>query len=303
MSKISQPNNTAFPKAFLDFVCQAGNGCKLRFAPTPSGFLHTGNALNFTLNWLTARLNNGSILLRIDDLDSARKRDEYVQDIFDSLHWLGLDWDEGPGISSKVNPTEDFETSWSQSNRLDLYFQLLQVLRSKNLLFACKKSRSELARYMDDYPKEFRGQNLSLDDEDVAWRIKSSDPEISDFIVRRRDGIPAYQVASLADDIHFGITHIIRGNDLETSTRNQQYIANCLGLNSFLQVPFLHHPLLTDGSGLKLSKSDGADSLKSIRESGKTPEQIFLTISELLQLSPAHSAEELLSNIGRVISN
>ena len=86
-----------FRDQFSAFLHDAGPNCRLRYAPTPSGFLHIGNALNFRLNWLVARQNGGKILLRIDDLDAERKRPEYIADIFESLEWLGLDWDEGPG--------------------------------------------------------------------------------------------------------------------------------------------------------------------------------------------------------------
>lgn len=259
------------------FLQNAGPQCRLRYAPTPSGFLHLGNALNFWLNWLVARRNGGKILLRIDDLDAERKRPEYVADVFESLEWLGLDWDEGP------RSAEDFEKNWSQHHRLPLYIKLLDELRSTGLLYACRKSRRDLAPFGSSYPVEFREQNLSLDEPDVAWRIATPTGfPLPDFIVRRRDGLPAYQVASLADDLHFGITHVVRGADLEASTAAQRYLAGCLGKQDFLNIQFHHHALITDSSGEKLSKSAGATSLRTMREDGVGAAGLWKTLADKL---------------------
>ena len=305
----------------------AGSDCRMRFAPTPSGYLHIGNAMNFILNWLVARLHGGKILLRIDDLDSERKRPEYVQDIFESLLWLGLDWDKGPGTYDRrlttydLRPTtddlrpamddlrvtaanEDFEKNWSQHRRLPLYFNILEKLRATGLLFACRKSRRDLVPFKGAYPPEFRNQNLSLDDPDVAWRIQTPDDfPAPDFIVRRRDGLPAYQVASLADDVFFGITHVVRGADLEASTAAQRFLASCLGEVNFLKTRFLHHPLVTDEKGEKLSKSAGATSLKAMRERGEGPELVFRQVAGFLGLQESDSAAGLLQQLrGRLSS-
>ncbi len=285
-----------FQAEFAAFVRSAWPGGRLRIAPTPSGFLHLGNALNFTLNWLVARsAPAGRLLLRIDDLDADRKRPEYIQDVFDTLHWLGLDWDEGP-----VSP-EDFEKNWSQYNRIELYRNFLDELRRRDLLFACGKSRRDLAPFGGAYPLEFRRQNLSLDDPDVAWRIATPEEcPLPDFVVRRRDGIPAYQVASLADDLHFGITHVVRGEDLRASTAAQQFLATCLGRSDFLSVRVLHHPLLTNERGEKLSKSAGANSLRALREAGESPGFVFREVTRLLDLPEYESARELLGSLKRM---
>jgi len=265
-------------------------------APTPSGFLHLGNACNFVLNWLAARHAPGArLLLRIDDLDAERKRPEYVQDIFDTLHWLGLDWDDGP------RSPEDFEKNWSQQHRLPLYEKTLGALRSGGHLFACAKSRRDLAPFEGDYPTQFREQHLSLDASDVTWRIKTPLPRPSglpaDFVVRRRDGIPAYQVASLTDDLHFGITHVVRGADLIESTEAQRYLAQSLGSASFLDIHFLHHPLLLDESGGKLSKSAGAAALKTWREAGRSPGEVFQSVAHWLGVQEVQTAQEMLEQM------
>jgi glutamyl-tRNA synthetase len=242
-----------------------------RLAPTPSGFLHIGNAINFLLNFRAAHsVTDGKLLLRIDDLDAARKKQAYIDDIFENLAWLGLTWDLGPKNAS------DFEKNWSQYQRMYLYEEILQNLRSTGLLYACKKSRKEIEDLGTDYLAKLRNQGLSLDAKDVAWRIKTPDDfPLPDFVVRKKDGIPAYQIASLADDVHFGVTHIIRGHDLEASTKAQLFLAEILGLKSFLAIKFEHHGLALDEKGLKLSKSQGATSLKSMREAGKSIDEII----------------------------
>lgn len=257
--------------AFADRVAAAGTPPRLRYAPTPSGFLHRGNAFNFILNHRVARRHpQGHLLLRIDDLDAERKRPEYVDDIFNVLRWLGLDWDEGPAS------TADFEASWSQHHRLPLYQAALEQLRTTGRVYACAKSRRDLAPFGGAYPPEFREQGLSLDAPDVAWRLAT--PEgfvLPDFIVRRRDGLPAYQLASVADDRHFGITAIIRGEDLRASTAAQRYLAELLGWQDFLNIEVLHHPLVTGTDGEKLSKSAGVASLKALYEADVSPDAIF----------------------------
>jgi len=283
-----------FRDQFFAFARTAGPQCRLRYAPTPSGYLHIGNALNFTLNWLVARLNGGTILLRIDDLDADRKRPEYIEDVFESLTWLGLDWDKGPACTPELRSGTlperssgvqalDFEKNWSQHQRLPFYFKALEKLRETGHLFACQKSRRDLAPFGGGYPPEFRDQNLHLDDPDVAWRMATpTDSVLPDFIVRRRDGIPAYQIASVVDDLHFGITHAVRGADLESSTLVQTYLAQCLGQEDFLKIKFLHHPLLTDATGEKLSKSVGATSLRAMRQDRVGPEEVFRQVAEML---------------------
>ncbi|MBK8967667.1 MAG: glutamate--tRNA ligase family protein [Saprospiraceae bacterium] len=283
-----------FSTAYRQFIHTIRPNSRLRLAPTPSGFLHLGNARNFILTWLAARYQPGArLLLRIDDLDADRKRPEYVQDIFDTLAWLGLDWDEGPRAA------DDFEKNWSQQLRMPLYFSLLEELRDRDLLFACAKSRRELAPFEGNYPIEFRDQGIALDSPDVAWRIKTPRAETEipqDFVVKRRDGVPAYQVASLADDLYFGITDIIRGEDLAASTAAQQFLAKCLGREQFTAINFLHHPLLLDQTGAKLSKSAGAAAIKTHRRDS-TPAQIYQELARWLGVpaNGVHSADDLLA--------
>jgi glutamyl-tRNA synthetase len=294
LSKSNKKNNV-FPQFFFDYARDLGTNGRLRIAPTPSGFLHLGNAVNFTLIWLVARLNGAKILLRIDDVDTQRKRPEYVLDIFESLSWLGLDWDEGPGLLDTVDPVKEFEAQWSQHHRLPMYAGYLEKLREQRCLFACQKSRTERSLLGETNRLVFRKQPFSLDDPQVAWRIFSEEHlELGDFVVRRRDGLPSYQLASFADDVYFRITHIVRGDDLVSSTAAQIFIATCLNQVSFLHIKFLHHPLLFDTNGNKLSKSAGSSALRALRTGGLTASMVMASVSKMLDLAPVETSAALL---------
>ena len=282
---------------------------RTRFAPTPSGYLHKGNAYSFILTWLVARSQVGKIVLRIDDLDSTRKRADYVNDVFESLEWLGLDYDEGP------QGPDEFEAKFSQTHRIGEYNDALVRLREAGLLFACECTRKTIQQASDGkHPIDCKTRQTSLDQEDVAWRIATS-PEavhwtdddgatrsvnlhqsMRDFVVRRKDKIPAYQLASLIDDKLFDINYVVRGADLLDSTAAQRILASHLESNHFMDARFLHHALLTDTEGAKLSKSDGASSLKMLRESESTPSKLYQELSSQLGLShEVSSAAEALS--------
>jgi glutamyl/glutaminyl-tRNA synthetase len=262
-----------------------------RFAPTPSGFLHMGNAFSFLLTWLMARQAQGHILLRIDDLDAERKRPECVQDIFDSLLWLGLDWDAGP------QNADSFEKEWSQQHRIQKYQQMIEkISESADHVFACTCSRQQLRQSHSNgrYAGFCENKNIPINQADTALRIKvHKESEVSfkefqsgalkiavgretgSFIIRRREGIPAYHIASICDDIEFNIDFIVRGADLLHSTSAQLFIANCINAHTFTSATFLHHPLLYSHGGDKLSKSTGDTSLQFLRKSGETPARLI----------------------------
>lgn len=254
-----------------------------RLAPTPSGYLHQGNAFNFLLNWLHARQMGARLWLRIDDLDAARTRPEYLSDIFDTLQWLQLDWDLGPTDST------DFQTNWSQQLRLPHYEQTLQTLVNKGLVFACtctRKTLQEAGFSGGGYPGICNNKKLPLRPK-LPWRLHvppdamvrfhdwtagaQSIPlgmEMGSFVIKTRDGTPAYQLASLCDDMAQGVTHIIRGEDLRASTAAQLYIAQLLNWTDFQRVQWYHHPLLKDRAGEKLAKSAGSLSIRALRHAG-----------------------------------
>lgn len=240
-----------------------------RLAPTPSGFLHAGNIYNFLLNWLWAKALGGQVLLRIDDADAARKRPEYVADIFSVLEWLGLDWDIGP-----TGP-DDFEKHWTQLKRQERYTAILNELVAQDLLFACSCSRKKLGNAVR-YPGTCTHKGLPFDLTDMAWRIHMGQETnihftdrvmgavriplaetVGSFVVRKKDGMAAYQLTSLADDRHFNVTHIARGQDLLPSTAMQLYIDSLLDKHYLKGCSFWHHPLLQQRDGTKISKSAG----------------------------------------------
>lgn len=260
---------------------KARSTVRTRIAPTPSGYLHVGNAINFLLAQAIALRESGTILLRIDDLDAERLRPEYTEDIFHSLAWLGITWDEGP------RSVIELEQRWSQRHRLARYNRIIDALADAGMLYACTCSRTSFAHC------PHRAAGLPLDAADAAWRLRvpeGSEVElrrwpdglervrvdglITDPVVRQRNGMPAYQIASLADDLDHGINLVVRGMDLMPSTACQLFIAHALGSEAFLGARFVHHPLVTDPHGRKLSKSAGATSLRAMREQGAGPEAL-----------------------------
>ncbi len=255
---------------------------RTRLAPTPSGFLHVGNAASFLLTARLAQEHGARTWLRIDDLDRERVRPEYVQDVFDTLNWLGIGWDEGPRDAA------EFEKSWSQVHRKNLYAEALSTLKDAGALFACTCSRSQLAAEKGSgYPGTCLHKGLPLETPGASWRIRT-DPDacvkLTDLhqgtrklaipdpvrfaVVRKKDGEASYHLSSVADDVQFHVDLIVRGEDLFDSTLIQLYIADLLGKEEFRKATFHHHPLLRDAVGVKLSKSEGASSIRAFRAAG-----------------------------------
>ena len=268
---------------------------KTRIAPTPSGFLHVGNAVSFLITYCLAKSENGKLLLRIDDLDRERYRKEYLEDIFYALDWLGIQYDEGP------SSVADFDKYWSQHQRLSLYDDVLKSSLEQEWVYACDCTRKDLVASgtYPVYDGKCRDLKKSFHEKSAwRWRIKEDTSihwvdlfkpnttvnlfkQMGDFVVKQKNGLPSYQLGSYVDDLHFNITHIIRGADLLTSTAAQLCMATQWQSTDFQRIHFGHHPLITDKNGHKLSKSAGSESLKSLRETLKTP----LTILEIARKS------------------
>lgn len=244
---------------------------RTRIAPTPSGFLHLGNVFSFALTASLARKTGASILLRIDDLDQPRIQPQYVQDIFDTLQFLDIPWDEGP------KNYEEYKNEFSQLHRMPLYQKALGQLRESGQVFACCCSRTTRE------PCTCRDKNLSPDDPANAWRlITTALPEsVHEFIVKKKDGFPSYQLGCVVDDHHYEVDLIVRGDDLRDSSKAQVYLAKVLGYSSVVNSSMLHHQLLMESPEQKLSKSAGSTSLQYLRQQGKTPAEIFGLISTL----------------------
>jgi len=266
-----------------------------RLAPTPSGHLHLGNAVNFLHTWLRVRQAGGVLKLRIDDLDSNRCRPEYIEDIFRQLDWLGLDWDEGPSGPG------DFHRHHSQRLRRERYRQMVEGLRQSDSLFACTCSRKEIQQRSPSglYPGTCRHLGhrpvgphaLRLRVEPGTGASPAGQPldlsrALGDFVIWRRDDQPAYQLASLVDDLDDRINLLVRGEDLQISTAAQLYLATRLGREEFARATFIHHPLLLGGDGRKLSKSDNALSLAALQARGSSPQMAYRATARQLGLVP-----------------
>ncbi|MBC5992738.1 tRNA glutamyl-Q synthetase [Pontibacter sp. SD6] len=270
---------------------------KTRIAPTPSGYLHLGNVMSFAITWALARKQQGTVVLRIDDIDNTRFRPEYLQDIFDTLEFMGIDYDEGP------RNAKDFEQHHSQHLRLPQYRALLDKLVQKGLVYACPCSRTQIAAVSPDglYPLTCREEELPLETPETAWRIRIPEDtlitfhdelvgnctvalalEMPDFVIQRKDRIPAYQIASLADDLAMRINLVVRGEDLMLSTAAQLFLAQQLNATAFTNSQFVHHPIILTDSGNKLSKSDDALSITEMRNDGLTSEALWKKIAYTL---------------------
>ena len=279
-----------------------------RFAPSPSGRMHLGNVCSALLAWLSAKSAGGSILLRIEDLDPARSRREYAETIMEDFHWLGLDWD---------GRMED------QSRRGSAYEAALETLMKKNLIYPCYCTRDQLhaasAPHASDGRVIYAGtcRNLTVQQRKAqtkppslrlrvpAGTIAFRDGlqgdysmdlarEWGDFIVRRADGVAAYQLAVVVDDAAGGVTEVVRGRDLLSSTPAQLYLYQLLGLEP---PEFYHVPMLLAPDGRRLSKRDRDLDLGVLRQRW-SPEKIVGLLAWACGLIPkweAVSTRELVS--------
>ena len=271
---------------------------KTRLAPTPSGYLHWGNLYNFVLTVGLARMSGARILLRIDDLDQSRYREDYLQDIFDTLTYLDLPWDEGP------RSVEELASRHSRLKRLDTYVPYLKRLRDFGLLYACQCSHQQRARDVDLGKEDpCLRKNLSLDNPECIWRLRDNGTHgiqmrelhqgiqqwvlplgMHNPLIRRKDGLPFFHLASLVDDLEHGVNLIVRGEDLRPSSLAQLVLARRIGIPAFETCTFLHHPLLMMNEGRKLSKSAQDDSIRLMRRQGATPQSIYRELARRLEL-------------------
>lgn len=279
---------------------------KTRIAPTPSGFLHLGNVLSFAITAALAQKHQAKILLRIDDLDRARVNEQYLQDVFDTLSFLGITWDEGP------RDVRDFEDNYSQRHRMPIYRQAMEQLFDEGLVFACTCSRKQTNSDAAD-SCTCLDQQIPLNTENGNWRLISNNctalrvktypgqvidavlpAEMLNFIVKKKDGFPSYQLTSLIDDLFYGIDLVIRGDDLLPSTLAQHQLAMALGKSDFKGITFYHHPLIMETSGKKLSKSAGATSVKYLRENGHSAADIYTLIATMMRVEqPVNNWQQL----------
>lgn len=259
---------------------------RTRLAPSPTGALHLGNARTFFINWLLARQNDWSITLRIEDLDGPRIKKDAAQQAIDDLQWLGLDWDDGPVY---------------QSSRSDLYNKALEQLKSDGRVYPCTCSRSEVelaasAPHIEDgstiYPGTCRGRFINIQEalsstgRKPALRFNTTRAstiefedgfqglirchvaqELGDFVVAKQDGTPAYQLAAAVDDAAMHMTHVVRGDDLISSTPRQILLYKALGLEKLIP-SYIHIPLVVGPDGKRLAKRHGDTKLSTYRHMG-----------------------------------
>ena len=277
-----------------------------RFAPTPSGRMHLGNVFAAMMSWLSPKSRGGGWILRMEDLDTLRTRDEYAELLRSDLRWLGLDWD------GETEP---------QSRRSAVYDRYFAQLEEKSLLFPCYCTRSQLhnvnAPHLSDGTFVYAGTCRSLTEEQrtaqqrqPSWRVMVPDREFAlhdlvqgdyrenlltdcgDFVVRRADGVYVYQLAVTVDDGEAGVTEVVRGWDLLGSAPRQMYLQELFG---FEHPQYAHIPMLMAPEGRRLSKRDQDLDMGALRQRLK-PEQLIGVLAQAAGLTDTAapiSAQEL----------
>lgn len=269
-----------------------------RFAPSPTGRMHLGNIFTAVLSWLSVRSRGGRWILRIEDLDPQRSRQEHALQIEDDLRWVGLDWDEGG--TAQLGP----HAPYSQSLSDKFYREALDRLRAKGTVYPCFCRKADLMasnaphqsdgrivypgtcrRYLHEpAPQTPAALRLLVPDRDIFFTDATYGSQVSnlardcgDFIVRRADGAWGYQLAVVVDDARMGVTEIVRGSDLLLSSAQQIYIYELLGLTP---PEFRHVPLICNAEGRRLSKRDSSMSMEALRRD-HTPAQLLGIVAAL----------------------
>ena len=267
-----------------------------RIAPSPTGYLHLGHALTFRTAHQRAIDHGGKLILRVEDLDRDRCRAEFRNAIAEDLQWFGIRWDEGPDTGGAFAP-------YVQSERRAIYLAAWEKLREGGFIYPCSCSRRDVqdaiaAPHQGEeepvYPGFCRPAEGSIPDAKepggIAWRFRVpqagiigfddarlgpqsaiAGADFGDFVIWRKDDIPAYQLAVVVDDIAMEITEVVRGEDLLTSTFRQLLLYRALGRKPPV---FYHCPLVMDESGRRLAKRSASLSLRALRESGADPEKL-----------------------------
>ena len=288
------------------------NAPRVRFAPSPTGYLHVGGARTALFNWLFARGQGGVFVLRIEDTDVERSSDEMVTGILESLKWLGLDWDEGPGVGGPHGP-------YFQSQRLERYRERAEQLVARGAAYYCycdpdeikaKREAAEARGEVWEYDRTCRAlpahevarreaggakrairfampEGQTVFDDLVQGRIEFSHAHIEDFVVLRSDRHPTYHLSVVVDDIDMAITHVVRGADHISNTPKQIRLYEALGA----RVPlFAHVPLILGPDKRRLSKRHGATSVGEYEKQGYVPEAMVNFLA-LLGWSPGNDRE------------
>ena len=269
-----------------------------RIAPTPTGYMHLGHARTFWIAMLRAQEFGGKLIYRCEDLDPARCKPEFTEAAMEDLRWFGCSWDEGPNIDGPFAP-------YRQSKRMPFFFNAWKVLQAAGVIYPCNQSRKDVAEatqapHEDSeicepiYPKKLRPAEgtgrTAASPGNANWRFRVPDHrkiefedngagrcsficqrDFGDFLIWRKDGVPAYELAVVVDDATMQISEVVRGEDLLLSTARQLLIYEALALKP---PQFYHVPLVFDSSGKRLAKRHGSLSLRELRAAGHTPEEL-----------------------------
>jgi len=271
---------------------------RVRYAPSPTGHIHIGNARSALFNYLFARHNNGVLIMRLDDTDRKRSTDEAIKTMLNDIQWLGIDWDEGYLKGGDYGP-------YRQTERMDLYNHYIDILLSNEKAYELYYTEEEIHSLRDSYEKEgkkfsyrdlkeketeqlrtaFNNKNLKpaivfkvekdkeiIVNDLVRGNVTFNSNEFKDFVIRRENGIPVYNYATVIDDALMKITHIIRAEEHLSNTPKQLFIFNAL---NFPPPQFAHISLILAPDRTKLSKRHGATSVGQYREMGFLPEALF----------------------------
>ena len=255
---------------------------RVRFAPSPTGYLHIGGARTALFNWLYARHTGGQFVLRIEDTDEERNTAEAINVILEGLRWLGLDWDEGPTVSDSAGDSIGDCGPYYQSQRADIYTRQIEELKAKDLVY---EDEGALRFRMQREPVTIRDLICG----DVVRELTDREEEQPDFVVVRSDGKPVFHLVNVVDDIEMGITHVIRGEDHLSNT--SKHIALFRAFD--VELPkFAHIPLILNANGSKMSKRDEGASLEGWQQAGYVPGAVTNYLS-LLGWSPKDDSQVL----------
>jgi len=255
---------------------------RVRFAPSPTGFLHIGGARTALFNWLYARHTGGTFILRIEDTDVARNTHEAVDVILNGLRWLGLHWDEGPLTGDATAPCKGDRGPYFQSQRTENYQRRAEALLSHGLAYEHEGAvKFKMTREPITVPDLVVG--------DVVRKLTDREEQDPDFVILRSDGQPVFHFTNVVDDLEMGITHVIRGEDHLSNTSKHIALFRAFGVHP---PHYAHIPLILNSDGTKMSKRDQGASLTTYMEEGYAPEAVVNYLC-LLGWSPKDDRQKL----------
>ena len=255
---------------------------RVRFAPSPTGYLHIGGARTALFNWLYARHTGGTFILRIEDTDEARNTQEAVQVILEGLRWLGLEWDEGPLTPDAQGPSKGDRGPYFQSQRKDVYAKRVEELKEKGVAYEREGAvRFRMTREPIVIPDLVVG--------DVTRPLTDREEQDPDFVIVRSDGQPVFHFVNVVDDLEMGITHVIRGEDHLSNTAKHIALFRAFGV---APPKYAHIPLILNSDGSKMSKRDRGASLTTYMDEGFVPAAVVNYLC-LLGWSPKDNREKV----------